>query len=151
MNSSSLADVMKNLEEIKKQSPTKKMQPQRIKNDIPPRSVERKSISERAREKRSEKRPNGGIGLFVPAAMTPPIIPESTDPIVPTSLEARSPTIMMLNRQRRLTSVIDADENNTDSCHEDIVAELPAVVEEMKGSSFARLARQKRIQKRMTK
>ena len=151
VNSSSLADVMKNLEEIKKQSPTKKMQPQRIKNDIPPRSVERKSISERAREKRSEKRPNGGIGLFVPAAMTPPIIPESTDPIVPTSLEARSPTIMMLNRQRRLTSVIDADENNTDSCHEDIVAELPAVVEEMKGSSFARLARQKRIQKRMTK
>ena len=57
----------------------------------------------------------------------------------------------MLNRQRRLTSVIDADENNTDSCHKDIVTELPEVVEEMKGSSFARLARQKRIQKRMTK
>lgn len=148
VNIGSLADVMKNLEEIKKQSPSKKIQPPRLQNDTPPlahpRSVERKSISERAREKRSEKRPNTNNSLLFPVAMTSAIA-EKTEQSSTTSLQDRSPTIMMLNRQRRLTSMDDVDNVSSDD-KDDTISELP-----IKDSSFARLARQKRIQKRMTK
>ena len=165
VNSGSLADVMKNLEQIKKQSPSKKIQPlSRVQKEVPslphPRSVERKSISERAREKRLEKRPNhnhDNIGLVATLSKSTytGTINENIEPVPSrTFLQTRSPTLLMLDRQRRLSS-LNADHSVDDEA-QDIMMKLantkePFEVMMKDSSSFARLARQKRIQKRMSK
>jgi hypothetical protein len=174
INSGSLADVLKNLDEIKKQSPSKKIQPvAHAPNDLPslptppPRSVERKSISERAREKRLEKRPPNNDDSAVGVAKLTSRINDNAEPVPyrTTFSQARSPTLVMLDqRQRRLTSLKEDHcsmtlDDTTTTMEESLpisssrTGPLPVSdgTTTMNDSSFARLARQKRIQKRMSK
>ena len=141
----SLANVMKSLDEIKQQSPSKKIPALMLPSA--PRSVERKSISERAREKRSEKRPNHGSLLApVVVAKTATMLTEANTAHV-TSLSARSPTLLMLDRQRQLTSMKEEEDMTLTHPEDDTLPDQKRT----DASSFARLARQKRIQKRMSK